>query len=113
MVLLNIAFAIMALYFIFRGGVVTPASQPLEYKDFVSILLTALGVMIAVAALFVAFFAIWGYKSAKELISEIAEKAARDTAQSVALRTAFDSKTSAPEAKEIVDAVTGEAEGAR
>ena len=33
LVLFNITFAVMALYFIFKGGVVTPQSTALEYKD--------------------------------------------------------------------------------
>ena len=33
LVLFNITFAVMGLYFIFKGGVVTPQSTALEYKD--------------------------------------------------------------------------------
>lgn len=81
LVLFNVAFAIMALYFIFKGGVVTPASASLEYKDFVAILLTGLGVMIALGALLIAVLAIWTYKNAIELIVEAAQRAAEKAAR--------------------------------
>jgi hypothetical protein len=52
--LFNVAFAGMALFFIFRGGVVSTDSPDLAYADFIAILLTALAVMMAVAAFVVA-----------------------------------------------------------
>jgi hypothetical protein len=59
-----------------------------EYKDFVSILLTSLGVMIAVAAVAAAFAAIWGFEfMRREVVKaaiERAEKVAKETATQVA-----------------------------
>jgi hypothetical protein len=88
----NLGFAVMALYFIFKGGVKTPHSEHLEYKDFVTILLTALAVMIAIAALFIAAAAVWTYKEAMEIIRGIADTAARDVAASVAARVARETR---------------------
>ncbi|MEE1655777.1 hypothetical protein VB618_06190 [Microvirga sp. CF3062] len=54
------------------------ASRPsLEYADFVSILLTGLGLMIALGAFFIAIMAVWGYKEAKELVVRTAEDRAK------------------------------------
>jgi uncharacterized membrane protein YidH (DUF202 family) len=74
----NISFAVMALYFIFKGGTKTDASSGLEYKDFVSIMLTALSVMIALGAIFVAILAIWSYNNFKALVEQAAEKKAQE-----------------------------------
>jgi hypothetical protein len=76
--LANVSLALLMTYYLFRGGVITPASAPLEYKDFVAILLTALGVMIALGALLIAVLAVWTYKNAMELITAAADKAARE-----------------------------------
>lgn len=76
----NISFAVMALYFIFKGGVRVLPDQSLEYKDFISILLTGLSVMIAIGAIFLAVLAIWSYAHFKQLTVEAAEKAASDVA---------------------------------
>jgi flagellar basal body-associated protein FliL len=74
--LFNIAFAILAVYFIQKGGVITPQSQALDYKDFVTILLTGIAVMIAVGAVAVALFAVWGFSALREEARESARRAA-------------------------------------
>jgi hypothetical protein len=44
-----------------------PSGSPvLEYKDFVSILLTALGVMIAIGAVLAAVAAVWGFETLRK-----------------------------------------------
>ena len=75
----NIAFAILALYFILKGGFNPAAKEApgLDYKDFVSILLTGLSVMIAIGAIFVAILAIWSYNHFKALTVESAQSAAK------------------------------------
>jgi hypothetical protein len=77
--LFNVAFFVMALYFVFKGGVRTEASSALEYKDFISILLTGLSVMIAVGAILIAVLAIWSYSHFRTLAIEAAEKTAKST----------------------------------
>lgn len=69
-----------------RHAVMTPTNG-LEYKDFLSILLTALGVMIAVLTLFLAVIAIWGFSALRDEARRIALEEARRTAGSVATRT--------------------------
>src|SRR6202034_452067 len=74
-----IAVALVALFLALQKGPAGP--QPLvEYKDFVSILLTAIAVMIAVGAVIAAFAAIWGF----DLLRREIVKTATDTATKVA-----------------------------
>jgi Na+-transporting methylmalonyl-CoA/oxaloacetate decarboxylase gamma subunit len=72
--LLNLSFAVLALFFIFHGG--TPLAGPLEYKDFISIILTALGVMIAILALGLAVAAVWGFSELKRAVRRTARRTA-------------------------------------
>jgi hypothetical protein len=53
----------------------------IEYKDFVSILLTALGVMIAVAAVAAALGAVWGFEFLRREMNRIARETAIETAK--------------------------------
>ncbi len=82
--LFNLAFAVLAVFFIFRGGVKSNPSNGLEYKDFISILLTGLSVMIAIGAIFIAVLAIWSYSHFKALTEASAEKAASAAASAKA-----------------------------
>lgn len=70
-----------------RHTILAPANG-LEWKDFVSILLTALGVMLAVMTLFLAVLAIWGFNSLKEEAIRVARTAAMETAGPVAAQAA-------------------------
>lgn len=54
------------------------------YQDLVSVLLTAIGVLLAIVALFVAVLAIWGYSALKEAAAEVAAKKAEQVAREVA-----------------------------
>lgn len=76
----QVGFAVLALYFIFQGGVQRADSPPIAYGDFIAILLTALAVMMAVAAFFVAILAVWGYKEAHTLVTQTAREAAESAA---------------------------------
>src|SRR4051812_24815690 len=72
-----IATMMMLLAYFGKNGVASSQpSQGLEYKDFIAILLTALGVMIAVAALAIAMLAIWGFEAGRKLLLESAQAAA-------------------------------------
>ena len=72
------------------------ASATVEYKDFVSIILTALGVMIAILAAIFAIAAIWGWgtlerevlKAAVERAENAALKEAGAVAERVAIKVA-------------------------
>lgn len=55
----------------------------IEYKDFVSILLTALAVMIAIAAVIAALAAIWGFAVLREEVSKAASSAARSETRKI------------------------------
>jgi hypothetical protein len=112
---LNIAFALLVLYIFSKGGLAQ--TQALEYKDLISIVLTALAVMIATLTVFVAVAAIWGFTAlreearsaaenvAREAASETAKRVAKEVAESVAARTVLDAKpaeTTPTEAAQIV-----------
>lgn len=104
----NLAFAVLAMYFIMKGGVVTPESAGLDWKDFVTILLTALTVMVAIGALFIAVLAVWTYKDLRETVMRIA----KETAESVATRTVREGRpaeTDAADATAMVKAMDEEA----
>jgi hypothetical protein len=116
LVLCNVALGILVLYFLSRGYQPPPkASQTIEYKDFISILLTGLAVMIAVMTVFLAAAAIWGYERIRRDVLVAAEVEARKVATAVstvvATRTAREtppSDTSAEDAEAI--ALAGEEE---
>lgn len=59
------------------GFLLKPGPPSVDYKDFVSLLLTALGLMIAIGAFFIAVFAFWGYREATELVKRTAEEVAK------------------------------------
>jgi hypothetical protein len=85
----NTAVAAMALFYmsrgqhhvVFRGHALVPEpAQAVEFKDFASILLTAVAVMFAIATVVIALAAIWGFSQLKDE----AAKVARDVASTVA-----------------------------
>ena len=96
----NVALGILVLYMLSRGyqppKVEAGIAQTIEYKDFISILLTGLAVMIAVATILVAAGAIWGFEflrkettqTAEREARTVAERTARSVAEAVATRTA-------------------------
>lgn len=63
-------------------------SHDLEYKDFISMLLTALGVLIAVMATTFAIAAIWGYGALREEVIKASKAEARGAAETEARATA-------------------------
>lgn len=93
----------------------TPSEPRIEYKDFVSIAMTALSVQLALFALFASVLAIWGFTSAKEQVKKWAEDVARDTATEVARPVAAREAEQAEafregtvSSDELVEAVTSE-----
>jgi hypothetical protein len=86
--LLTSASIVLNLWFIGRGTLSEVHAPLVEYKDFVTILLTALAVMIAIATVLAAMAAVWGYVEIREGINrrvdEIASKRAAEVATEVA-----------------------------
>jgi hypothetical protein len=87
------ALAVLFLYLYINGQIGAGPDHPvIEYKDFVTILLTALAVMIAVATVVVAVAAVWGYvairdeisRTVKEIAGKRAEEVARDRIEAIA-----------------------------
>lgn len=65
----------------------TSGSAPgggIEYKDLISIVLTALSAMIALLAFFIAAFAFWGFSYIEKKLIKVAKKAADKAAREVA-----------------------------
>jgi hypothetical protein len=116
----NIALGVLVLYFLMRGYQPPPKeTQTIEYKDFISILLTGLAVMMAVGTIMIAAAAVWGFEairkevriSADAVARETATRIAREVAGPIATRTAREvgpSDTSPGEAGELVDALAAE-----
>jgi hypothetical protein len=73
----------------------------LDWKDYVSILLTIVTIVLAAVALFIAVAAIWGYAAIRQHAEEIATAAAVETAtrvaRAVAAREALATEQTAPE----------------
>lgn len=74
------------LYFGFHGLDLHP--NGIEYKDLITIILTAIAVLLASVTIFVALMAIWGYTSIREAAEKSAREVATDVAQTVAAREA-------------------------
>jgi hypothetical protein len=89
----------LLVFFVSRG---TTPSNGIEYKDIISLLLTAITVVLAALAIGIAVLAIWGYNSIREsaeraagdvaerTAKEVADQTAREVATTVALRSSED-----------------------
>jgi hypothetical protein len=116
----NVALGVLVVYMLARGYQPPPKdAQTIEYKDFISILLTGLAVMLAVGTIMIAAAAVWGFEAIRKEVRISADAVARETsmrvakevAGPVAARTAREvgpSDTSPVEAGEIVDALAAE-----
>jgi hypothetical protein len=108
LLLFNIALSALLIYCLWSNRW-PPISEArgIEYKYFISILLTALAVMIAVATILIAVAAIWGFavlrEEARSSAERIAAKVAREVAESVAASERTD--TSPREAGDIAKAM--------
>jgi hypothetical protein len=84
-----IAVGLITLYVFFIGDLTTEREHGVvEYKDFVTILLTAVAVMIAVATVIVALMAVFGYTILRDEMNRTAAKIAEDKASEIARRRA-------------------------
>jgi hypothetical protein len=80
---LNVVLAALLFYLCIRGGL-KPDDPKVEYKDLITIILTAIAVLLAGVTIIIALLAVWGYSSILKTAQEAAEQAARDTARSIA-----------------------------
>lgn len=78
-------------------------AQGLEYKDFITIVLTALAVMVAVATLLLAALAVYGYGALREEAVKTASVVAART-----VRERMPVQTTADEAEKIANAIDPE-----
>jgi hypothetical protein len=93
--LVNLVLSLILLYYIGTRGLES-APSGWEYKDLITIILTALTALLAALAIFIGLLAIWGYASIRDASIAAAESAAevkavetaRATAETVAARTA-------------------------
>jgi hypothetical protein len=95
----NVALLCVILYFATNSTIHLPKIE-MEYKDFISIMLTATTVILAAVTIFIGGVAIWGYNSiqksavdeavraAQMRAKEVAEAIAREVAGPVAAREA-------------------------
>jgi hypothetical protein len=76
----QITLVLLACILVFKNvlGPSTKDASSLDYRDFVSILLAALGVMIAVFTVMISILAIWGYNNIQVTAKETAEKIAKE-----------------------------------
>jgi hypothetical protein len=78
------AFMILFLKLYLNGELTVEHSAVVEYKDFISILLTAIAVMIAIATAVAAMAAVWGYGAIREELNRTVAKTAGDRAEEIA-----------------------------
>jgi|ERR1039458_3049100 hypothetical protein len=68
---LALCFLVALAWLLFRSATI-PSVHQLSYDSYLSIMLTALGVMVATFAILVGLAAIWGYAGLKDYVREIA-----------------------------------------
>jgi hypothetical protein len=73
------AVTVVILNILFMDDLRIPAgsSNPIDYKDFSAILLTAVAVIVAVLAIGIAVLAIWGFQEFEKRTREAAERVAK------------------------------------
>jgi len=90
---------ILSLWLILRGGAGhttvfhrhgSAVPVTVDYKDFVSILLTALGVMIGLGSIGVAAVAVFGYAEGRKMVEGIVRQAVNDQLQPAIFRARED-----------------------
>lgn len=71
---LNVAVILTATFMFYKGGwSLSPGQPPIEYKDFISIMLTALSLMVTVLGAFIAILAIFGFSEIRKEAFRIAK----------------------------------------
>ena len=90
----------IALFVAYKAGWIAElGSIGLDYKDFISILLTAIALMLAVLGAILAVLAVYGFQGIKQDAMKRAERAAKKSAKSVA--TAVAKETAQTVAEEV------------
>jgi hypothetical protein len=91
---IHVATLVLCGFLIWRSGL--SYKEPvgtLEYKDLIAIILSALGVMIAILAALVAIAAVWGFKQIQSDVTEAARNMARQIAETEARKVAEQTAT--------------------
>lgn len=109
----NLTLAVILLVFIGSHGLTTPP-KGWEYKDLLTIILTALTALLAGLAIFIGVLAIWGYNSIRDAAERAAERAAdaraertaRTVAETVATRVAEEVATRSAPLQDRTDDLT-------
>ncbi|MDF1598265.1 hypothetical protein PZ895_00545 [Mesorhizobium sp. YIM 152430] len=91
MFVLNGALTLCLTYLYFSRGF--DPSGSFTSVELITIVLTALAVILTALGLFIAGLAIWGYQALHSAARDIAERVAKRTAEDVASRTAADAVT--------------------
>src|SRR6266702_3068833 len=69
---------------LYLNGELSAEHPVVEYKDFISILLTAIAVMIAIATAVAAIAAVWGYAVLREELNRTVARIASERAEEIA-----------------------------
>lgn len=70
--ILALCFLVALAWFLFRASAIAPSGHQINYDAYMSIMLTALGVMVATFAILVGLAAIWGYAGLRDHLQEMA-----------------------------------------
>jgi hypothetical protein len=79
--LVSLCFLVALAWLLFKSAS-SPKVQAFSFDAYLSIMLTALGVMVATFAILVGLAAIWGYAGLKDYLREMAQKQVDDAIQS-------------------------------
>jgi hypothetical protein len=83
----NVLLFLLLLYHVGIDGLAKPPAG-WEYKDLITIILTAFAALLAALAIIIGLFAIWGYTSIRDTVTSAADVSAREIAETVAARVA-------------------------
>lgn len=71
---LNFAIILTGAFLFYKGGwSLGPGSPPIEYKDFISIVLTALSLLVTILGAFIAILAVFGFSEIRKEARRIAK----------------------------------------
>lgn len=87
LLLFNVILLALGGWFVATRGI-SPAPKGWSYQDLITILLTAIAVLLAAVTVFIALAALWGYNTLKESAKSTAETIAREVAEQAARSTA-------------------------
>jgi TRAP-type C4-dicarboxylate transport system permease small subunit len=79
---LNVAVILTGAFLFYKGGwTLTPGNPAIEYKDFISIVLTALSLLVTILGAFIAILAVFGFNEIRKEARRIAKIAAVQAAE--------------------------------